>query len=351
MKAPLCFKAGPAARKIIENEGLTPDSFAAMAGAAGGPKWLVLAGIDKLLFGEWLKARSHPLPLVGASIGSWRFAAVSQADPVAAIERLEHLYIEQSYSAKPSYKEVTTAARQVLADLLGAHGAREILSHPWARLHIVTALCKGWAGRDGMLPLFSGFGAATVVNTFSRKALALFLERHVFADGREGRLPEQAFPGFATRLPALTEDNIASSLLASGSIPFVMEAVTVAGQEGNYRDGGMVDYHMDLPLSAEGLVLMPHFSKLIVPGWLDKFVPWRKPRFLNNALVIHPSDEWIASLPDTKIPDRSDFQRYRDDYHGRVKNWRKVVSRSEELADFLAERLDRQDWGEHIRPL
>jgi len=343
VKAPLCFKAGPAARKIIEKEGLTPDTIEAMAGAAGGPKWLVLAAMDKWLFGEWLAPRSRPMSLVGASIGSWRFAAVSQADPVAAIEKLERLYIEQSYSAKPSYNEVTTTARRVLAELLGEHGAAQILSHPWARLHVVTALCKGWTGRDSMLPMISGFGLASAVNTFNRNTLSLFLERHVFCDVRDGHLPEQAFPDFATQLPALTEENLASSLLASGSIPFVMEAVNIAGKTGRYRDGGMVDYHMDLPLSADGLVLMPHFSKLIVPGWLDKFVPWRKPRYLDNTLVIHPSDEWIASLPNQKIPDRTDFQRYSDDYQARIRDWRKVVERSQELADFLAERLEKQD--------
>lgn len=351
MKAPLHFKAGPAARKILENEGLTPNTIDAIAGAAGGPKWLVLAAIDKWLFGEWLEARSRPLPLVGASIGSWRFAAVSQADPVVAIEKLERLYIEQSYSQKPSYHEVTTTARRVVADLLGESGAAQILSHPWARLHVVTALCKGWTGHDGMLPMISGFGAATAVNTFHRNALSLFLERHVFCDSRGGHLSAQAFPGFATQLPALTEENLASSLLASGSIPFVMEAIHIPGKTGRYRDGGMVDYHMDLPLSTDGLVLMPHFSKLIVPGWLDKFVRWRKPRYLDNTLVIHPSDEWIASLPDAKIPDRGDFQTYRDDYETRVKNWRKVVARSEELSEFLAERMEKQDMMDHLRSL
>ena len=351
VNAPLCFKAGPAARKILENEGLTPATIDAIAGAAGGPKWLVLAAMDKWLFGEWLQSRSRPLPLVGASIGSWRFAAVSQADPLAAIERLERLYIEQSYSAKPSYKEVTTTARQVLAELLGDHGVAQILTHPWARLHVVTALCKGWTGRDGLLPMMSGFGAATAINAFNRNALALFLERHVFADNRDGALPTQAFPGFATRMPALTEDNLIPSLLASGSIPFVMEAVTVPGQEGNYRDGGMVDYHMDLPLSTNGLVLMPHFSKLIVPGWLDKFVPWRKPCYLDNTLVIHPSDEWIATLPNQKIPDRNDFQTYKDDYATRTRNWRVVVERGQELADCLQERLQKQDWRRCLIPL
>lgn len=348
---PLCFRAGPGARQYIEQNGLDPQRIAAIAGAAGGPKWLVLAGMDKLLFGDWLCERREPLPLVGASIGSWRFAAAAQCDVPAAFDRLEQLYVEQSYSDKPSYRDVTATARKLVKELLGPSGARDVLQHGWARLHIVVARCKGWSGLDATLPMMTGFGAAALLNTVNRRALSLVLERQVFADPRIGQLPASAFPGFATRLPVLTEDNLASALLASGSIPFVMESVAIDGEAGRYRDGGMVDYHMDLPLSRDGLVLMPHFSKLIVPGWLDKFVPWRKPRYLDNTLVIHPSDEWVASLPNAKIPDRKDFQRYGGDHAARFRDWRMAAERSEELADCLAERLEKQDIEAFLEPL
>ena len=348
VNAPLSFKVGSGARKIIMEDGLGPDLVDAMAGAAGGPKWLVLAAMDRLMFGEWFSNRSRPLPLVGASIGSWRFAAVSQADPLAGIDRLEDLYIEQSFSEKPDYHEVTETARRIVAELLGEKGANEILNHPWARLHIVTALCKWGTGHDGRLIMTSAYAAAVATNTLSRPALSAFMERHIFADTREGRLPVEAFPGFRTRLPALSSSNLPDALLASGSIPFVMESVRIPEQEGWYRDGGMVDYHMDLPLSKNGLVLMTHFSKALIPGWLDKFVPWRRPKFLNNTLIIHPSDEWIATLPNAKIPDRTDFTKYGLDHASRVKDWREVVRRSEELAEFLAERLQRQDWEHYL---
>ena len=351
MTAPLVFKAGPEARRKIERDGLQADSIAAMAGAAGGPKWLVLSEVDRLLAGSWLSTRKRPLPLVGSSIGSWRFAAWAQADPLAAIDRLETLYIGQSYAGKPDYATVTRTARSLVAELLGEKGTKEILTHPWARLHIVTALCRGWTGRDGLLPMTAGFGLATLLNTVNRRWLAALLERHVFADAREGALPDSAFPGFHTRLLSLGDHNLASALLASGSIPFVMEAVGVAGEQGWYRDGGMVDYHMDLPLSSDGVVLMPHFSKLIVPGWLDKFVPGRKPVNLRNTLVIHPSDPWIETLPNRKIPDRQDFTHYQGNDAGRFRDWRTVARRSAELADFLAERLEKQDIPDFLQPL
>ncbi|WP_372758397.1 patatin-like phospholipase family protein [Litorivivens sp.] len=350
MSSPLRFRAGPKARRFIEQNGLHLQDIAALAGAAGGPKWLVLAGIDRML-ADWLGERKAPLPMVGASIGSWRFAALAQSNPKAAIDRLENLYIEQAYVGKPSYRQVTQTATRLVSDLLGATGVSDILEHPWARLHIVTALCRGWTGKDAVVPMGIGFGAAMALNTLRRPLLGAFLERHVFADPREGVLSLAAFPGFSTQLPELTAANLPSALLASGSIPFVMEAVKVQGQSGNYRDGGMVDYHMDLPLSNSGIVLMPHFSKLLIPGWLDKFVPWRKPRFLENTLVIHPSDEWIATLPNRKIPDRNDFEGYRNDDAGRFRDWRLVAQRSEELADFLAQRIQRQDIASMIEPL
>lgn len=66
------------------------------------------------------------------------------------------------------------------------------------------------------------------------------------------------------------------ALLASGSIPLVLDAVTdIAGAPpGRYWDGGLVDYHLHLPYQREpDLVLYPHFADHIVPGWLDKAMP------------------------------------------------------------------------------
>jgi len=333
----------------IRENGLTVDSLTAMAGAAGGPKWLVLAALDKLLFSDWLTARDKPLPLVGSSIGSWRFAAAAQANPVAAINTLEHLYIEQQFSDRPDIAEVTAMGRHILGELLGDTGAQAILDHQWARLHIITCHCQGRTSSDHPLRLGAGFAEAFLANSLSRRYLARYLHRHVFADQRY-HFEHAAFPGFHNQLLALTADSLPEALLASGSIPFVLEQIAINNEQG-YRDGGLIDYHMDLPLAAEGVVLMPHFSHRRVTGWLDKHLRWRKPTAMDHHLVIHPSDAWIASLPNGKIPDRQDFNRYRGDYQGRLNVWRNVVKRSEELADCFASRLARNDWLAHIEPL
>ena len=52
-------------------------------GASGGPKWLVLHGLDRVLF-PWLLANANasaPLHSVASSIGSWRFACLGARAP------------------------------------------------------------------------------------------------------------------------------------------------------------------------------------------------------------------------------------------------------------------------------
>ncbi|MCG6906092.1 MAG: hypothetical protein LJE63_05650 [Desulfobacteraceae bacterium] len=45
--------------------------------------------MDRFLFGGWITGRRRSLYLVGSSSGAWCFAAAAQADPLAALDRLE----------------------------------------------------------------------------------------------------------------------------------------------------------------------------------------------------------------------------------------------------------------------
>ncbi len=83
---------------------------------------------------------------------------------------------------------------------------------------------------------------------------------------------------FATHYQALNEQNVASWLLASASIPGVMSAIRDIPDApvGSYRDGGLIDYHLDLPFQSQGIVLYPHFTDSITPGWFDKMLKNRK---------------------------------------------------------------------------
>ncbi len=110
-------------------------------------------------------------------------------------------------------------------------------------------------------------------------------------------------------------DNLKNALLSSGAIPLIMRGVSdIRGaQEGIYRDGGIIDYHLDIPfLNDDNLVLYPHFINRMIPGWFDKYSAGRKPDMNNfrNVLLICPSENFIKKLPNNKIPDRNDFLLY-----------------------------------------
>ncbi len=328
--------AGPRALQRLRTDGFVEQHFSWLAGASGGPKWFVLHGLDRYLADSFFRDRHAPLHMIGSSAGAWRLACFAQHDPVAALIRLATHYSQQLYSQDPDAREVSREARAMLTAVMGEHGAREIASNPVMRLHIIADRARGLLRSDGRLPLSLGLAASAAGNLLSRRGLSLFFERYIFHNAldSEHTLPLRDLP---SRYVALTPANVPDALMASGSIPFVMERVCdVAGTEPGsvFRDGGITDYHLDLPFQqAEGLVLYPHFYAGITPGWFDRFVPWRKPgaRHFDNVVLLSPSREFVASLPFGKIPDRNDF-KHLDDAR-RLRYWQTVLQESERLAD------------------
>ena len=149
---------------------------------------------------------------------------------------------------------------------------------------------------------------------------------------------QSRFDAFANRVCALTPGNLPQALLASGSIPLLMQAARdlPGSPSGCYWDGGIIDYHLALPYPRiDGLVLYPHFVDYLTPGWLDKYFPSRRARGaeLANVIMVSPSREFVAGLPGGKLPDRSDFKRYGADYAARIGVWRCAISESERLAE------------------
>ena len=100
MDSPISIRLGQRARQRIERDGLQAADIAIIPAAAGGPKGLILNGIDQWMFGEWLKQAPRQRRLIGASIGAWRMAASAFHDPVAAHRRLAHHYAHQTYPAQ-----------------------------------------------------------------------------------------------------------------------------------------------------------------------------------------------------------------------------------------------------------
>ena len=112
MDSPITIRLGPRARQRIAAEGLQAADIAIIPAAAGGPKGLILNGIDTWMFGDWLKRAPRERRLIGASIGAWRMAAAAFHDPVAAHRRLAYHYSHQTYPAKvdAAYVSRTCAA-------------------------------------------------------------------------------------------------------------------------------------------------------------------------------------------------------------------------------------------------
>jgi hypothetical protein len=348
--AALTILAGAGAVAELRDGGLEPDRIRSFVGASGGPKWLVLHGLDRVLFPWLLERAKAPLHVVGSSIGSWRAATLATREPLRALEQLCHEYIEQRYSRKPTPREISAGGEKILSAVLGADGVAPLIDHPLLRLHIVTARMRHLGAREGTAQQL-GLGAAIVLNAIDRRALGLSLERVVFdAAGDPGPFaPWQALP--TTHVP-LTSHNALAALYASAAIPAVMEGVRDphGAPRGTYRDGGVADYHFGREIdAADGLTLYPHFYPHLVPGWFDKMLPWRRTRGLKRTIVIAPSREHIASLPGGKIPDRDDFVKMSD--QDRIAAWRKVIALGERMADELGELLTTGRLGQVVGPL
>ncbi len=398
--------AGPLARRHLEKNGLQAADVGVIPAAAGGPKGLILGPLDRFLFGHWLAQSDQPIDLVGASIGAWRMATACLHDPVNAFKTLERDYIAQHYELKPGQKRPSAqfVSEQFGQNLQNFYGGRihEVLDNPRYRLHVLTSRGRHVLGREGPWRTSLGYLGAYLTNTARRKAMGAWLERVVFSSGaggaRDATLSALPFgtADFRTRRVLLTEANFNLAVQASCSIPFVLNAVhdIPGAPRGAYWDGGIIDYHLHLDYlttksapdlvansvvnsrlggninhiecenttntverdttytdidTANGarLVLYPHFQKAVVPGWLDKGLKWRHKatQHLDNVLLLAPNPEWVKTLPNAKLPDRTDFTHYGNDFAGRVKAWTSAVAASQQLADEFAAWLQMPDMG------
>jgi hypothetical protein len=346
--------AGKKALSVLRDGGFSKALVSVVAGAAGGPKWLVLNGLDRAIFSHWLTDSNHPVFLVGSSIGAWRFAAVAQGMGSGAYGRFEQAYLEQRYGERPTAFEVARVIRGVRDAYLGPEGARAVLAHPFFRLSMLATRCRGLFARDERYALGPAMVFAFLVNFVSRRAMSFLFSQTLVHDPRDA---PPFFPGGANHVQRvhLTGENMGSALMASGSIPLLMEGEKrVEGAlPGTYRDGGILDYHLDIPFGSEGIVLFPHFMRRIIPGWLDKRLPWRTPDPSNmeNVVLLCPSEDFVERLPLGKIPDRGDFALYRNNDRERVANWKKAVEMSFVLGEEFLEAVEGGSIGRAAAPL
>ena len=351
----------------IRADGLKPEQVAVIPGAAGGPKALGIIGLDNALFGEWLPRTPRMRDLIGVSIGSWRFAAVCRSDVLAALKDFGDIYCGQQYPSRPSVRLVSESAHNNTRQLVGGREGA-VVSHPHYRLHVIATRGRGLMARQSAIRTPIAFGLAAAVNAFGRPQLRHVAERMWFHDARgmpaflrdsgataTGDVSHD-FDSFRTRATALTAENLHPALWASAAIPTIMEGVeNIPGAPpGTYWDGGIVDYHLHLPYHrADGITLYPHFTDRIIPGWLDKPMPWRRARgqWLENLVLVSPSRAFLDSLPHQKLPDRSDFKRFEHDYDARHAYWRRTMAESERLGDEFLRLAESGEIGARLEPL
>ncbi len=339
----LAVHVGSEAAELIERDGWSPQLFSLLLGASGGPKWFILGQLDRFLFGDFLQRTDHPLATLGSSIGSWRHACLAQDDPISAVARMEQGYLYQSYdTAKPTPHEISEVSRGILEAVLGDGGRSAIANHPRITSHIVTARGRGPSGSSSSALLATGMGIAALGNTVSRQLLKYHFQRVVFHSGNQPQ-PGLSLTDFDTHYSRLREDNVLQALHASGAIPFVLtgERDIPGAPPGQYWDGGIIDYHFDLDqYCGEGLLLYPHFRAGVVPGWFDKFLPWRQAAINESRrlVLLCPGEDFVAGLPHGKIPDRNDFSRMQPEE--RIRYWETCVEASKALAEEFAELVD-----------
>jgi hypothetical protein len=331
----ISIRAGAKAMRIIKDEGLILSRVKVLAGASGSAKFLVLTGIDRVLAGLF-KDRIEPLYLIGTSIGAFRMAAFCQADPISAINTLEQEYIAQTYSTKPSRQDLTCETHRILDAYIDDTQIESMLEHPFMKISFLSNRCRGVMKSENKMLQLIGMGLAVGVNRLNRNWLGYFFERALFHT-------PNALPPFAgmnqfpiQRYP-LTPANFKQALISSGAIPLIMEGITdINGISGVFRDGGILDYHLDLPFLPDDdhLVLYPHFYETITPGWFDKHLN-RRPmeKNIENVVLISPSPHFVNDLPFKKIPDRNDFYTFRGKDQERQGYWKVAVKKSRILAD------------------
>ncbi len=337
MKA-LRMLAGKSAYEKIENNGLTPALIRGVIGASGGPKWLVLRGLDGYIFGKWLPQAKQTFDLIGSSIGAWRMTLAALKDPSQAFDRFEEIYFDYRYEQSETPAKVTALSYEMLEYILPADKCVEALSNPRRNLNIVAVRCKAGTGSSNIVPLVGATLLAATLNGISRSSLSMFYDRVILHSFEHGT---QALQDFNRSDIHLRPDRLHAALLASGSIPFVTEAIKdLGGPDKNsvYRDGGVIDYHFDEDWqTGDGIMLYPHFYDHLVPGWFDKSLPWRRTpsNLLDNILLACPAKGYVDTSLGGKIPDRSNFRAMENDV--RLAFWRKTVDEGKRLADEFAE--------------
>ena len=347
---PLQIKAGRKAYRLIKDGGFHFDQVTAYYGPAAGPRWLAASGFDLALLREGALGRSRPVSLIGASAGAWRFAAWIQPEPEKSYRALMEKYTTTSYVRTDTPATVLTSLSAIMDDYLEDDALPFALANKKYRLAVLTVRSKNLVVSELKTIQALGLGLSFLFNALNRRAMHSFFEPVVFYQGAKPP-PFCLVAGFRGRFVPLTEINFKAAVLASGAIPLVVGGVkNIFGAPiGVYRDGGMIDYHLNqsYAVADDDITLFFLHQERIIPGWMDKKLKHRRPPddVLDNVLMVHLSNDFVEKLPYGKVPDRTDFKTFIDGPAARIKYWRQAV----ELAAPLGEQFLEMVAGGRIR--
>jgi hypothetical protein len=338
----ICVKAGKLAYDLIRAGGFSLDRISTYFGPAGGPRWLVTSGFDLTLLREGLLGRRQPVWLVGASAGAWRFAAWLQPEAEKSYRALMEAYISATYGRKDTPTTILRSLTAIIDSYIDDDALSFALTCKPYRLAILTSRAEYLTAVEQPWVQKLGFILAFTANVIHPALVHRFAERTVFYYG--------AYPpdfclrkGFRGRCFPLSEVNFKAAVIASGAIPIAVAGVRdiFGAPDGVYRDGGLIDYHInqDYRTRSGGLTLFFHHQERIIPGWMDKKLRKRRPsdEFLDSVVMVHPSESFVESLPDGRIPDRGDFETFIDDPATRIANWRRTVELAAPLGEEFLE--------------
>ena len=327
-----------------------PETFTLLLAASGGPRWLGLVGADRALK-SYLAQRRTPLPTLGASSGAWRLAAMAADQSGEAYQELIHEYIEQRYEGKPTPEEVSEVCRDYLARLFTPGRIESALNNATFQLNFTTALSA--KERPSKVHTMVSLFKACLLNAVDRRLLGRSYQRAIFSrfPHPDGSPLSQAWDAIPSISVALSPQNFLPGLLATGSIPTVLSGVSaiVGSAPGHHFDGGLVDYHFEI--EATGPVLYPHFSSDPVPGWLDRFPPYRKIRqeARSQLCIVMPTDEMVARYAAHTYPSRDHFKFFSNDE--RIRMWQSTVKENQLLEKELNLCLESGDLARISEPL
>lgn len=333
---------GKTAAQRIKEHGLGPEHVRMMVGASGGPKWLILAELDRYLCHNFIPRMNHHVDFIGSSIGAWRMAVYASVDPASMVERFIETYFAFRKSESPSRQDITRKSYEILDEVFTPESVEALINSENRNLNIVAVRGKGIAGSKNPFVETIGMARAAFANKQARANIGKYFERVIFHSGPDVALPD-VWNDFGYSAARLQRNTLPDALMASGSIPFVSEPIMdIAGAgPGVYRDGGVTDYHFDRPWTYDsGIVLYPHFYDFLVPGWFDKKRPDRRVKgaALDQVLMVCPNPEFVATLPKGRITERKDFTSMTDEE--RIPYWKSVVGEGKRLADEFSEMLD-----------